>query len=196
MKQEEDTKDVIKNKWRWAWIEDKRWLKISIHQCIAIYWMPLGPPPPPAARSASPATSLEGRRVMLHGNTVRAAGVGSQSLMHRFFGDCKLPAQPISPWPLHRAPVGSTLLRGERGVQCKCFTPSCLAGGWRDRGYVFVCQQRQKCITQSQKQWYFLSLTMVALFYKWTHPVPLFTFQFRLELPRGKFYNLRLLFWI
>ena len=35
-------------------------------------------------------------------------------------------------------------------------------------------------------------LNYIALFYDLTHPVPLFTFKF--ELPRGKIYNLRLLF--
>ena len=41
-----------------------------------------------------------------------------------------------------------------------------------------------------------LSSTMVALFYILTHRVHFFTFQFKLELPRGKIYNLRCLFLI
>ena len=40
---------------------------------------------------------------------------GSRFLTHHSFGDCKLPAQPVSPWKLHCAPAGSTVLRGERG---------------------------------------------------------------------------------
>ena len=60
-------------------------------------------------------------------------------------------------------PVGCTLLRGERGVQCQHVTPLHLAGGRRDRGYVYA-YVRQKCTMQSQKQWYSLSLTMVAPF--------------------------------
>ena len=55
-------------------------------------------------------------------------------------------------------------LWGERGVQCQRFTPSRLARGRRDRGYVYV-YVRQKCTMQTQKQCHFLSLTMVALFY-------------------------------
>ena len=111
--------------------------------------------------------------------------------MHSSFGDCKLPVQLVSPWLLHHAPMGSTLLQGARGVQCQRFTPSRLAGGRRDCGNVYV-YVRQKWTMQSQKQWHFLSLTMVALFYNKTHHVPLFTFQFKLELPRGKIYNIRL----
>ena len=84
------------------------------------------------------------------------------------------------PWPV---------LRVERGVQSQRFTPLRLAGGWGDRVYGCLCQT--KCTMQSQKQWHFLSLTMVALFSKLTHCVPLFTFQ--LELPRGKIYNLILI---
>ena len=75
--------------------------------------------PPPAAGSVSPATSLKGRRVMRRGNIVGAAEAGSQCLTHCSFGDSKLPAQQVSPWPLHRAPTSSTLLRGESGVQCQ-----------------------------------------------------------------------------
>ena len=44
------------------------------------------------------------------------------------------------------------------------FTPSSLAVGRRDGGHVYV-YVRQKCTMQSQKQWHFVSLTMVALFY-------------------------------
>ena len=87
--------------------------------------------------------------------------LGSRCLMHRSFGDSKLPAQPVSPWLLHRAPAGSTLLRGEREVQWQRFTPSRLAGGTE----VMSVYVRQKCTMQSQKLWHFLSLTMVALFY-------------------------------
>ena len=77
--------------------------------------------PPPAAGSVLPATSLKGRRVMCHGNTIEAAEAGSQCLTHRSFGDCKLPAQLVSPWLLHRVPVGSTLLRGERGFSVNVY---------------------------------------------------------------------------
>ena len=111
-------------------------------------------PPPPAAGSALPATSLEGQRVMHRGNTVGAADAGSQCLTHRCFGDCKLPALQVSPWPLHRVHACSTLLRGERGVQCQCFTPLHLAGGT----VVIYVYARQNCTMQSQKQWHFLSL--------------------------------------
>ena len=102
-------------------------------------------------------------------------------------------ARVVSPWLLHRAPAGCTLLQGERGVQCQHFTPWRLAGGRRDQGYVYA-YVRQKCTMQSQKQWHFLTLIMVALSYNWTHPVPLFTFRTRTF--RGKIYNLRSLFWI
>ena len=93
-----------------------------------------------------------------------ASDFGSRSLTHRSFGDCKLPAQPVSPWSLHSAPTVSTLLWGERGVQCQRFTPLRLTVGKRDHGYVYV-HVRQKCTMQSQKQWHFHSLTMVTLFY-------------------------------
>ena len=63
---------------------------------------------PPAAGSASPMTSLEGWRMTRRRNTAGAAEAGSWFLMHRSFRDCKLQAQPVSPWPLHRAPVGSS----------------------------------------------------------------------------------------
>ena len=102
--------------------------------------------PPPAPGSVSPATPLEGQRMMHRGNTVGAAEAGSQCLTHRSFGDCKLPTQPVSPWPLHCELVGSTLLYGERGVHHQRFTPLCLAG---DRGYVYV-YVRQRCTMQSQ----------------------------------------------
>ena len=96
---------------------------ISIHK---ILWIDSGkrPPavprrtsrsPPQAAGSVSPATSLKGRRVTCRGNTVGAAEMGSRDLTHRSFGDCKLPVQPVSVWPLHRVPASSTLLEGERG---------------------------------------------------------------------------------
>ena len=119
--------------------------------------------PPPAAGSVSPATTFEGQRVMRRGNTVGAAEAGSRCLTHRSFWDSKLRAQPVSPWPLHRAPMSSTLLLGERGGSVSTFTPSCLPGGRRDCGHFYV-YVRQKCTMQSQKQWHFLSLTMVSLF--------------------------------
>ena len=96
---------------------------------------------PPAAGSASPAISFEGRRVMCRGNTVGAAEAGSRCLMHRSFGYCKLPAQPVSHWPLHRALASSTLLRGGGG-QCQRVTPLRQARGRRDCGYVFLCQTK------------------------------------------------------
>ena len=98
--------------------------------------------PPPAAGSASPTTSLKCRRVMRCRNTVRAAEPGSPCLTHHSFGDCKLPAQPVSPWPLHHVATGSTLLRGERGVQCQRFTPSHLAGRQSDRGNFCLWQTK------------------------------------------------------
>ena len=61
---------------------------------------------------------------------VGSVEAGSRCLMHRSFGDYKLPAQPVSPWLLHHAPAGSTLLRGERGFQtgCACiFLSGCAA---------------------------------------------------------------------
>ena len=115
---------------------------------------------PPAARTTSPVTWLEGRRVMHRRNTVAAVEAGSRCLTHRSFRDYKLPVQPVSPWLLHRAPAGSTLLRVERGVQCQHVTPS-----RRARGTAVFVYFRQKSTMQSQKQWHFLSLTMVALFY-------------------------------
>ena len=48
----------------------------------------------------------------------------------------RLPVQLVSPWPLHRMPVGR--LQVERGVHCQRFTPSHLARGRRDHGYVYV----------------------------------------------------------
>ena len=57
--------------------------------------------PPPAAGSGLTATSLKGRRDTRCGNTVGAAEAGSRCLTHRSFGHCKLPMQPVSPWPLH-----------------------------------------------------------------------------------------------
>ena len=120
-------------------------------------------PPPPAAGGASPATSLVGQRVMCYGNPVRAAEAGSQCLTHRSFRDCKLPVQPVSAWPLHRADTGSTLLQGERGVQCQRVTP-CVSPEGRGTTVMSV-YVRQKCTMQSQQQWHFLSLTMVALLY-------------------------------
>ena len=98
---------------------------------------------PPVAGGASP----KGRRAMCCGNTVGAVEEGSRCLTHLSFRNCKLPVKLVSPLPLHRVPVGSTLLRGERGVQCQRVTPSCLAGGRRDRGYVYV-YVRQKCTMQ------------------------------------------------
>ena len=92
---------------------------------------------------------------------VGVAKAGSQCLTHRCFGDCKLLAQLVSPWPLYRAPA---FLQGERGVQYQRFTPLHLAGGRGDRDYVYV-YVRQKCTMQFQKQWHFFSLTMVALFF-------------------------------
>ena len=75
---------------------------------------------------------------------------------------------------------------GREGDQCQCYTPSHLADGWRDRGYVLCLMFMSDCI--SAKLWlhHFIS----------KKSVPLFTFQFELELPRGKIYNWRLLFWI
>ena len=99
-------------------------------------------------------------------------------------------AQLVSPGPLHRVPVGSTLLWGERGAQCQRFTPLHLAGGQRDRGYVCLCHTK---MYHAEPETMALSqLNYIALFYDLTHPVPLFTFKF--ELPRGKIYNLGLLF--
>ena len=85
--------------------------------------------PLPAAGSAWPMTSLKSQRVMRHRNTIGTVVAGSLCLTHCSFGDCKLPAQLVSPWPLHHAPVGSTLLQRERRVQCQRFTPFRLAGG-------------------------------------------------------------------
>ena len=105
------------------WMDsDKQWLPIT--RCSSV---DASRSPPPAARSALPATSLEGRRVMSRGNTVGAAEAGSRCLTHRSFRDCKLPVQPVSPWLLHRAPAGSTLLCGETRVQCQHVNPSHLA---------------------------------------------------------------------
>ena len=73
-------------------------------------------------------------------NTIGAVEAGSRCLTQRSFGDRKLQAKPVLPWPLHRAPAGSTLLQGERGVQCQRVTISLLAGGRRDRGYVCLFQ--------------------------------------------------------
>ena len=174
----------VKSKWCWAWKEVVKNMELSVHSNIffpnwistqKILWIDSGKQQPPTTRCHMPDNSrslppaagsalLEGRRVMLCGNTVGVAETGSRCLMHRSFEDCKLPGQPVSPWPLQHAPAGSTLLWGERGVQCQHFTPSCLAGGRRYRGHVYV-YVRQKCTIQSQKQWHFLSLNMVALFY-------------------------------
>ena len=90
---------------------------------------------PPAAGSASPATSLEGQRVMRHGNTVGAAEVGSRCLTHCSFKDFKLPGCcTVRP--------RVALMQGQRRVQCQCVTPSRPARGRRDRGYVYVCQDK------------------------------------------------------
>ena len=119
-----------------------------IHQGIAIYFFPIQyrcrgfsesgkqqPPttrclspdasrsPPPAAGCAPPRPHSRVGGWCAAGNTVEAAEVGSQCLTDRSFGDCKHPAQPVSPWPLHRASAGSTLLQEEREVQCQRLPP-------------------------------------------------------------------------
>ena len=97
---------------------------ISIQKILWIYSGEQWPPttccpsldasrsPPPAAGSALPATSHEIWRVMCHRNTVGAAEAGSRCLTHLSFRDCKLSAQPVSPWLLHRVPWGS--IQGSR----------------------------------------------------------------------------------
>ena len=73
---------------------------------------------------------------------------GSWCLTHRSFGDCKLPAQLVSPWRLHRAPASSTLLRGEGGGgSVSTFTPSCLAGGGGTAVmFIFMSDKNVMCL--------------------------------------------------
>ena len=93
--------------------------------------------PPPAAGSVSPATLLEGRRVMCRRSTFGAVEAGSRCLTHRSFGDSKLPALPVSPWPLHHAPASSDILWGERGVSVNVYP---LLSCWRVEGlWSFLC---------------------------------------------------------
>ena len=117
--------------------------------------------PPPAVGSVLPVTSLKGRRVMRHGNTVGAAEAGSRCLtLSETVNSQRSQAHPGCCTVRPRVALSS----GERGGVSVNVTPSCLAGGRRDGSHVYV-YVRQKCTMQSQKQWHFLSLTMVALFY-------------------------------
>ncbi|XP_036936278.1 TATA-box-binding protein-like isoform X2 [Acanthopagrus latus] len=79
--------------------------------------------PPPAAGSVSPATSLEGRRLTRCRNTVGAAEEGSRCLSA--LSQTVNSQQPVSPWPLHRAPAGSSPPGREGGSDRMCAHLKC-----------------------------------------------------------------------
>ena len=89
----------------------------------------------------------------------------------------KLPAQPVSPWPLHRASASSTLLRGEVGGRSmSMFYP--LTSRLRAEG-------RRSCLCLCQTKMYHAVPETMALsqlnygctVFKLNTRVPLLTFQ-------------------
>ena len=166
------------------------WLKILVHQCIVIYCFPIqywlrkssisiqassGPRPPAVPRlmpinphlqqlqapRPRPRSRVGGWCVV---ETLSELRRQEPDVWHTGLSETVNSQQNQSHPGCCTVCLWVALSSREGGGHCQCFTPLCLAGGRKSRGYVYV-YVRQKCTMQSQKQWHFLSLPMVALFY-------------------------------